>query len=207
MLRSMKLYASLTSPYARKIRVLLAEKSITHDFEETDANSQGSPVPGLNPLGKVPVLVRDDGSALFDSPLILEWLDGLCSPRLIPSEGEDRWQVLLWQALADGIMDAAVLRMTELRRAEEHRSATALAHQEGKIARAFAWASARVGDGALVGASFSLADVAMIAALDYVDFRYPHAWRDEHTALARWHAASAERASFSATLPPGLTRS
>lgn len=202
----MKLYASLTSPYARKVRIALAEKAVACDFVQADPVGPESPVPALNPLGKVPVLVRDDGSVLFDSPLILEWLDGLSPPALAPAAGEERIQVLLWQALADGIMDAAVLRMMEARRAPEHQSKTALAHQEGKIDRAMAYADARVGAGLLFGSSLSLADIALVAALEYVDFRYPHAWRASHPKLERWHSALAERASFVATRPPGLAR-
>jgi len=200
----MKLLASLTSPYARKIRILLAEKGIACDFEEAVPNAKDSPIPALNPLGKVPVLVRDDGSVLFDSPLILEWLDRSKSPGLIPADGEERWQVLLWQALADGMMDASVLLMTETRRAPEHQSKTALSHQAGKVARAMDYANARIRGNYLVGDRFSVADIALGSALDYVDFRNPHAWREQRPTLAEWHATIAERASFSATRPPGL---
>ncbi len=206
MLRAMKLYASLTSPFARKIRVFLAEKSLACEFVQADANAPGSPVPDLNPLGKVPVLERDDGSVLFDSPVILEWLDGTSQPRLIPEAGEARWQALLWQALADGLMDAVVTRMLELRRAPEHQSKTAIAHQEGKVARALGWANQRVGGEHLVGPSFGLADVALTCALDYTDFRYPHGWRASLPQLAAWHARQCERPSFLATLPPDLKR-
>lgn len=200
----MKLLASLTSPYARKIRILLAEKGIDCAFEEAVPNAQDSPIPALNPLGKVPVLVRDDGSVLFDSPLILEWLDRSKPPLLLPPDGEERWQVLLWQALADGMMDASVLLMTELRRAPEHRSRSALDHQAGKVARAMDYANARIRGDCLVGERFSLADIALGSALDYVDFRNPHAWREQRPALADWHATVAARASFAATRPPGL---
>ncbi|MBK8999769.1 MAG: glutathione S-transferase N-terminal domain-containing protein [Myxococcales bacterium] len=200
----MKLLGSLTSPYARKVRILLAEKGIACDFQEAVPNAQDSPIPALNPLGKVPVLVRDDGSVLFDSPLILEWLDRSKPPPLIPADGEERWQVLLWQALADGMMDASVLLMMETRRAPEHQSKTALAHQAGKVASAMEYANARIRGDTLVGASFSLADIALGSALEYVDLRNPHAWREQHPALAGWHAKLAERSSFSATRPPGL---
>lgn len=202
----MKLYASLTSPFARKIRVLLAEKSLPCEFVQADPNAPGSPVSGLNPLGKVPVLERDDGSVLFDSPLILEWLDRSSPPPLIPADGEDRWQVLLWQALADGLMDAVVTRMIELRRAPEHQSKTAVAHQEGKIAQALGWASERAGDGYVRGASFGLADIALVCALDYMDFRYPHGWRAGLPQLASWHARQSQRPAFLSTLPPDLKR-
>ena len=202
----MKLYASLTSPFARKIRILVAEKSIPCELVVDDPNAPNSPVSGLNPLGKVPVMLRDDGSALFDSPVILEWLDRSRSPALIPAEGEERWQVLRWQGLADGLMDAVVTRMIELRRAPEHQSKTALAHQEGKVTRALSWANERVGGAEYLVDAFSLADIALGAALDYLDFRYPHAWRTGFPDLDCWHAAISRRPSFAATLPPGLER-
>src|SRR5688572_7176048 len=100
----MKLYGSLTSPYARKVRILIAEKKIPCEFVAADPRSVDGPVQALNPLGLVPVLSRDDGSALFDSPVIVEYLDGLMGPPYIPAPSEARWTVLRWAALADGIL-------------------------------------------------------------------------------------------------------
>jgi glutathione S-transferase len=119
----MKLYGSLTSPYVRKCRVLIKEKALACEFVAGDVGAADSPVAALNPLGKVPVLERDDGSPLFDSPVVLEYLDSLKLPALLATSGEERWQMLRWQALADGIMDATVTRLLETRRPPEQQSA------------------------------------------------------------------------------------
>ena len=198
----MKLYGSPTSPYVRKVRCLVHEKNLPVEFAavETAADTR---ISALNPLGKVPVLQRDDGSVLFDSPVIVEFLDAFSAPALIPATGETRWQVLRMAALADGIMDAAVARMLELRRLEPQRSADLLKHQEGKIARAMVYAEGQLSAAAfLVGGHFSLADIALAAALEYVDLRYPHPWKEQHPRLASWLVQVAERASFTTTQPP-----
>ena len=132
----MKLYGSLTSPYVRKLRILLREKDIPCEFVQADAWAADSPVPRLNPLGKVPVLERNDGSALYDSPVILEYLDSLKAPALLASAGEERWAMLRLQALADGILDATVTRLLESRRPQPQQSPENIKRQEEKIARA-----------------------------------------------------------------------
>jgi glutathione S-transferase len=217
----MKLYGSLTSPYVRKVRVLLAEKNITHEFVIADAWAADSPIPRLNPLGKVPVLelaeLADDapmpraarldpigdGHILFDSPLICEYLDALSAPALIPPAGPAHWQVLRWNALAQGVLEATVLRLLETRRPAERQSPEVIARQAGKIHAAFDYAEARVAGGEfLVEGRLTFADLAWALALEYVDFRYPHDWRVQHPRLARWLAPWSARASFVATQPP-----
>jgi glutathione S-transferase len=202
----MKLYGSLTSPYVRKVRVLLKEKDIACEFVIVDAWAADSPVPGMNPLGTVPVLERDDGRFLFDSPLICEYLDAEKRPALIPGEGEARWQVLQWHALAQGMLDATVTRLLESRRPPERQSADQIARQEAKIARALAWAERGATGEFLIGDRFGFADLALGVALDYIDFRYPHPWRERHPGLGEWHARIGARPSFMETLPPGLER-
>lgn len=202
----MKLYGSLTSPYVRKVRVLLKEKDIACEFVVVDAWAADSPVPGMNPLGTVPVFERDDGSFLFDSPLICEYLDSLKAPALIPEKGEARWQTLQWHALAQGLLDATVTRLLESRRPPERQSADQIARMEAKIARALAWAERGAAREFLVGDRFGYADLALGVALDYIDFRYAHPWRERHARLAEWHARTGARASFMETLPPGLER-
>lgn len=203
----MKLYGSLTSPYARKLRVLLLEQPVACEFVVADPIGAASPVPKLNPLGKIPVLERDDGSVLFDSPVIFEYLDSLAPPSFLPAEGENRWQALLWQALADGVMDATVLHVIESRRPAEQQSAPLLSRQADKIQNGLAFANARVVGGEyLVGGRLSVADIAVVAALDYLDLRMPHAWRRQNPKLSQWHGHIAERASFVETCPPGLVR-
>ena len=169
----MKLYCSVTSPYARKVRAVALERQIELPLELV--TGPFTSISGHNPLGKVPVLIRDDGTAVFDSPVIIEWLDGLGQGTSLLGQGETRIAVGIWQALGDGIMDATVIRGAELRRPTEAQAASTLEHQEGKIARALEYADARVGQGFLVDDRFSVADIALCAALGYVDLRYPHA--------------------------------
>ncbi|TAM45356.1 MAG: glutathione S-transferase [Gammaproteobacteria bacterium] len=202
----MKLYGSLTSPYVRKCRVLLKEKALACEFVQADAGGPGSPVPALNPLGKVPVLERDDGSALFDSPVILEYLDSLKPPVLLAASGEERWLMLRWQALADGILDATVTRLLEKRRPVEQQSAEGIKRQEEKIARALTYAEQHAGGAYLMQDKFTAADVCLGVALEYVDFRYAHDWRAQHPKLARWLAGISVRASFTETVPPGMEK-
>ncbi|OGI63308.1 MAG: hypothetical protein A2W18_05990 [Candidatus Muproteobacteria bacterium RBG_16_60_9] len=199
----MKLYGSLTSPYVRKVRILIAEKSVACDFVVADPTAADSPVPKHNPLGLVPVLVRDDGSALFDSPVVLEYLDSLQAPALIPASGEPRWQVLRLAALADGMLDQCVARTMELRRAAAQRSAEVNKRRELKIARAIEFAEEQVSGGAyLAGGRLTLADIALATALEYIDFRYPHDWRSPNPQLAAWHEGIGARPAFVATQPP-----
>ncbi len=199
----MKLYGSATSPYVRKVRVVVKEKQLPVEFIVADPWATDSPVPVLNPLGLVPVLERDDSSALFDSPVIVEYLDSLKTPALIPVAGDARWQVLRWAALGDGIADAAAARMVELRRAEPQRSADALKRHEAKIARAIAFVERELEDGPwLVENRLTLADIALTTAFGYVDFRYPHEWKSSHPRLAKWFAAMSARPAFAETRPP-----
>src|SRR3989344_569776 len=163
----MKLYGSLTSPYVRKLRILLREKGISCEFVQADAWAADSPVPRLNPLGKVPVLERDDGSALYDSPVILEYIDSLKPPALLAPAGEtasapslargprldpigeERWAMLRVQALADGILDATVTRLLESRRPPAQQSPENIKRQEEKIARGLTFA-----DGMMKGEAY-----------------------------------------------------
>lgn len=203
----MRLYGSLTSPYVRKCRVLIAEKALACEFVVADAAAADSPVPALNPLGKVPVLARDDGSPLFDSPVILEYLDSLKPPALFAADGEERWRMLWFQALSDGILDATVMRLLETRRPAAQQSAENIKRQEEKIARALAFAEAQIGDSAtLMMNRFTAADLCLGVALEYVDFRYARDWRAQHPKLVRWLATVSQRPSFIATAPPGMEK-
>ncbi len=199
----MNLYGSLTSPYVRKVRVLLREKDIPCEFVVSNPGDPDSVVPQYNPLGKVPVLELDDGTTLFDSPVILEYLDALKGAPLLPLTGQERWVVLRWQALADGILDAVVTRVLEARRPLEQQSSLTFSQQEGKVARALVFAEQYCGDKRyLLGDALTLADLSMGVALAYVDFRFPHSWRGRHARLARWFARIGTRPSFVETQPP-----
>lgn len=203
----MKLYGSLTSPYVRKCRILIREKALACEFVQADAWAADSPVPRLNPLGKVPVLERDNGAALYDSPVLMEYLDSLTAPALFAPTGEERWAMLRLQALADGILDATVTRLLESRRPQPQQSPENIKRQEEKIARALAYADSVPEGGAyLMQNRFSIADLCLGVALEYVDFRYPHAWRAGHPRLARWLEGISQRPSFIETVPPGMEK-
>jgi len=198
----MKLYASLTSPYARKVRIALIELSIAHEFVEESPSDPKAKVAMLNPLGKVPLLELDNGEVIFNSPMIVDYLDGLASSSLIPGDAEARCQIQRWHALGDGIADAVVARMLEARRDEDKQDRAFIARQEGKVAAALAFASAGLSrDAFLCGDDLTMADIAMAVALDYTDLRYPHDWRAQHPGLARWLTAIALRSSFADTMP------
>ncbi|MDH3513887.1 MAG: glutathione S-transferase N-terminal domain-containing protein [Gammaproteobacteria bacterium] len=200
----MKLYGSLTSPYVRKARILLQEKKIPCEFTVADAWAADSPVPALNPLGKVPVLVLDNQDVLFDSPVIVEYLDALTPPAWLPAAGQARWETLRWQALADGLLDAAVIRFLESRRPAAQQSADIVRRQEEKIARAIDFVAQHLPRGSwLMADRFTLADLFLGVALEYTDFRYPHDWRGRQPRLGEWLAGISARPSFTDTRPPG----
>jgi len=204
----MQLIGSPTSPYVRKARVYLAETGVACAFTPVDAWQPDARLLGLAPLGKVPVLVRDDGSALFDSLLVVEYLDHtLPEPRrLIPADGEPRWEVLRWQSLAHGLIDATVARLLDVRRPEALRSREVQAREEVRIARALDAIDKDVASREwLCLDRLTLADVVLGVALQYIDFRYPHDWRAARPALAKWAARTTSRPSFATTLPPGFT--
>ncbi len=201
----MQLYGSLTSPYVRKVRILLKEKNIACDF--TEEAPTGEHVRAINPLGKIPAFVMDNGKPLFESALVLEYLDTVKGAPLIPPAGEARWDVLRWHALSSGMLDATVARLMETRKNDAQRSADFVKRQEDKIAQALDFAErADKGASYLVGNAFSLADIAMGVALEYVDFRYAHDWRSGHPRLAKYLEGMSARPSFVATLPPGMEK-
>jgi glutathione S-transferase len=203
----MKLYGSLTSPYVRKVRVLIREKNLACEFVVADAWAADSPIPALNPLGKVPALALDNGDVLFDSPVIVEYLDSLNAPALLPVSGVARWETLRWQALADGMLDATVSRLLELRRPTEQQSAENVRRQEDKIARSIEYTEQRLSrESWLMENRFTLADLVMAVALEYIDFRYPHNWRGRHARLAQWLAGVSARPSLIETRPPGMEK-
>lgn len=202
----MKLYGHATSPYVRKVRIALREKNIRFEWRQEAPSDPGNRIASLNPLGKVPVLETDEGRVLFDSALIVEYVDGLGGERLIP-EGPARLDALLWHTLGSGIVDAVVARLIETRRPENQQSKAFIARQEEKISRAIAWADrAEKGQAYLVGPRFSLADLGLGLALEYIDFRYLHDWRASHPRLARWLAGISTRGSFAETIPPGMEK-
>lgn len=204
-LPSMKLIASLTSPYARKVRIALAEKKIEYELVEAAPWAEDTNVPAFNPLGKIPVLVLDDGTSLFDSRVIVEYLDTV-SPvsRLIPEPNRQRIAVKCWEALADGICDAAAAIVIEGRRPLKQRSKSWVERQRGKVERGVKQLSAELGDKPWCsGESYTLADIAAGCALGYLDLRQPDvAWREGYANLSRLAEKLAKRQSFSDTIVP-----
>ena len=203
----MKLIGSSSSPYVRKVRIVMAEKKLDYDFVTEDVWSADTTITQSNPLGKVPCLIMEAGEALFDSRVIVEYLDTL-SPvgKLIPSTGRDRAEVKTWEALADGLMDAAILARLEAvwagRRAAQ-RSSAWIARQMGKIDDVLTAMAKALGDKPYCsGIHLSLSDIAVGCALAYLDFRFPNvAWRDTHPVLARLQDKLAQRQSFIDTFP------
>ena len=201
----MKLRYSATSPYVRKVMIVIHEHGLSDriELEKTDAWSPETDLPNNNPLGKVPALVLGDGPALFDSPVIAEYLDTLAGPgdaSLFPATGPDRWAALRFQALADGICDAAILRRLEGNRPEQLRSTDWMERQRAAVARSV---DALEADAAKLGERFTIGSVAVLAALGYLDFRFGHEdWRPGHPALSAWFEAESKRDSFVNTAPP-----
>ncbi len=203
----MKLIGSHSSPYVRKVRVVMAEKKLDYRFIEENVWAPGTSIGQSNPLGKVPCLVMDGGEAVFDSRVIVEYLDTL-SPvgRLIPTQGRERAEVKTWEALADGVMDAAILARLESiwdGRAEGERSTAWIDYQLGKVRAGLQSMAHGLGDKPFCsGIHPSLSDIAVGCALGWLDFRFPQIdWRGDHPALARLHDKLALRPSFAETLP------
>jgi glutathione S-transferase len=199
----MKLRYSPTSPYVRKVLVAAIETGLDKRIELV-TTSTSDPASGLikdNPLGKVPALQLDDGSSLYDSPVICEYLDSLHGgPKLFPASGPQRWTALRRQALADGFMDAALLRRGEFMRAEGEKSPAFLALQRQKMASA---ADALEKEAASFGASLDIGLISIACALGYADLRHAaDEWRKAQPVLAKWYEDFAKRPSMQRTAPP-----
>ena len=201
----MKLLASLASPYTRKVRVVLAEKKIDCDLEIVDVAPSENPVNARNPLGKVPTLMLDDGTALFDSRVIVEFLDSV-SPisRLIPDDNRERVAVRRWEALADGSLDAGLLIRYESLRPKNEQGAAWTEKQIGKLKRGLALIASDLGDKHWCHADrYSLADISVGCCLGWVEFREPGGvqWRDTYPNLTRFYDKLMERPAFADTAP------
>ena len=203
----MKLIGSATSPYVRKVRIVMAEKKLDYQLVMDDVWAADSPITASNPLGKVPCLVMEGGEAVFDSRVIVEYLDTL-SPvgKLIPSQGRERAEVKTWEALADGLVDAAILTRLEATwagRSDEQRSGAWIARQMGKIDAALKAMSTGLADKPFCsGIHLSLSDIAVGCALAYLDLRFAEvAWRSAHPNLAKLQDKLVLRPSFVETNP------
>jgi glutathione S-transferase len=197
-----QLYHATVSPFARKVRVLVREKGLLDRVEEISVNPLADPAElhFVNPLGKVPALVLSDGLALFDSPVICEYLDTISgSPRFLPKEGERRWQVLRTQALADGIMDSGVAMIYEGRRPEAQRSPDWQQRRQDSILRSVRQLD---DDPGMLSGPVNLGSIAVACALGYLDFRLPELdWRQQHPHVANAYASLRELPGMRATVP------
>jgi len=203
----MKLIGSPTSPYVRKVCIVMAEKKLDYRMVAEDVWSANTTIHASNPLGKVPCLVLEGGEAVFDSRVIVEYLDTL-SPvgKLIPGNGRERAEVKTWEALADGLLDAAILARMEAswaHRPAEQRSQAWIDRQLGKIAEALRAMSQGLADKPYCsGAHLSLSDIAVGCALGYLDFRFSSiAWRDKYPNLDKLLEKLMQRQSFIDSLP------
>ena len=203
----MKLIGSPASPYARKVRVVMAEKKLDYQYVIEDVWALETSITESNPLGKVPCLVMEGGEAVFDSRVIVEYLDTL-SPvgKLIPAQGRERAEVKTWEALADGLMDAALLARMEgifSGRTEAQRSQSWIDRQMNKINAVLKAMSTGLADKPYCsGVHFSLSDVAVGCALGYLDFRFPQiTWRETYPNLHKLNEKLVLRPSFVETAP------
>ena len=199
----MKLVGSKTSPYVRKIRVILAEKKIAFDFVEESAWNADTTVPRYNPLNKVPALVMDDGESIYDSRVISEYLDALSGGSLIPADAAARARVRRDEALGDGIADAGITAFLERKREAARQDPAWIARQMDKVAAGTAALAQSLGAKQyLGGAQPNVADIACACALFWTEFRMPElGWRTKHPTLKGWAERMESRPTFQATRP------
>jgi glutathione S-transferase len=203
----MKLIGSTSSPYVRKVRVVMAEKKLDYTFVAEDVWAADTSISHTNPLGKVPCLIMEGAEILYDSRVIVEYLDTL-SPvgKLIPAVGRERAEIKTWEALADGVLDASILARLEATwagRSAEQRSQAWIDRQMDKVSCALQAMAHSLGEKPFCsGIHLSLADVAVGCALGYLDFRFPDFnWRDQYPNLVRLHDKLMLRQSFADTVP------
>lgn len=200
----MKLLSARPSPYARKVRIALAEKGLDFELITEVPWNEGASTPAYNPLEKLPVLILDDGETVFESDYILEWLEAKRpAPPLVPSDPDQRLAARRFEVVADGVCDAFVLYFFESMREPDKQSQPWMDRQMRKINGGVADLARRVpADGFCVGDAFSIADIAVGTVMLYLDVRCPdYEWRSAHPELAQAVDRLAARPSFAATKP------
>lgn len=200
----MKLIGSHTSPFSRKVRIVLAEKKIEYEFVVDSPWLEDSKVPALNPLGKIPVLLLDDHTPLFDSRVIVEYIDNVTpNNKLFPAPNRERTEVKRWEALADGICEAAATAFMEAKRPKGQKSADWIARQNDKITRGLEFMAKELGEQPFcMGTHFSMADIAVGTSLAYLCFRFPELkWQESHPNLDKLLTKLMQRPSFADTVP------
>jgi glutathione S-transferase len=201
----MKLIGSLASPYVRKVRIVMAEKKLDYEFVTENVWAPDTTIHQSNPLGKVPCLIMEDGGAMFDSRVIVEYLDTLTPVgKLIPPHGRERAEAKCWEALADGVLDAAILiRLERTQRPEGQQSQQWIDRQFEKVHGGLKAMSAGMKDTPFCsGNHYTLADVAVGCALGWLSFRFPEIdWRGDYPNLGKLFDKLSERQSFKDTVP------
>lgn len=200
----MKLIGSHTSPYTRKVRIVLAEKKIDYEFVIDSPWTDVSKVPDINPLGKIPVLVLDDNTPLFDSRVIVEYIDNVTpNNKLFPAPNRERTEVKRWEALSDGLADAAVAALLEGKRPKSEQSADWITRHLDKVTRGLDFMAKELGDKSFcMGTHFSMADIAVGTALGYLLFRFPKInWQESHPNLGKLYDKLMLRPPFADTVP------
>ncbi|CAB1370047.1 Uncharacterized GST-like protein YibF [Denitratisoma oestradiolicum] len=201
---TMKLIGSITSPYVRKARIVLAEKKIEYEFIIESPGSPGSTVANFNPLARIPVLILDDETPVFDSPVIVEYLDNSApNNKLMPQPSRERMEVKRWEALADGVLDAAVENRYASLLDDALQNRSSIARNDAVIIRSLDFMERELGDKPwCMGTHFSLADIAVGSALGYLDFRFPRIdWHGTHPGLHKMFDKLMQRPSFQDTVP------
>jgi len=197
----MKLFYAKTSPYSRKVRLVIHEKGLNQAITSIVCNpfDKVADLEAANPLGKIPTLVLEEGTALYDSPVICEYLDTLSHDRLIPESGTERWNVLRWQALCDGILDAAYNIVMERRRNAQEQSADWIDQWKAQVIRSLHNIDTHFDT---LPAQISLAQLSLGATLGYLDFRLADLdWRNQRPMLTSWYGDFSIRASMQGTRP------
>ena len=200
----MKLIGTYTSPFVRKARIVLAEKKIDCEFVVESPWVAGNTIPQYNPLGKIPALVLDDETVIYDSRVIVEHLDaGAPNNKLIPPSGRERMLVKRWEALGDGLCEAAVAAFLEGKRKDGEKSEGWIKRQTDRVVRTVAAINADIGEQPWChGNAFSLADITIGSALGYLDLRLPNLdWRSDNPNVVRLYEKLMQRQSFIDTVP------
>ncbi|MGY5954831.1 glutathione S-transferase [Kosakonia sp. BK9b] len=200
----MKLIGSYTSPFVRKISVILLEKGITFEFVNEQPYHAVNGVAQFNPLGKVPALVTDEGDVWYDSPIITQYLDLLgLDPAMVPSDAMAALKIRQLEALADGIMDAALVSVRELARPVEQQSESELLRQREKVSRGLDALESALQTGTLSVDTLNLATIAIGCAIDYINFRHVSpGWCVDRPLLVKLVENLFLRESFARTAPP-----
>jgi glutathione S-transferase len=186
------------------VRIVLAEKKMEYDFVIDSPWLEDSKVPNINPLGKIPVLMLDDETALFDSRVIVEYIDSVTpNNKLFPAPNRERIEVKRWEAVADGVCDAAASAVLEAKRPKKEQSAAWIVRQRDKVTRGLEFMADHLGEKPFcMGTHFSLADIAVGTALGYLVFRFPDInWQESHPNLGKLYAKLMLRPSLADTVP------